>query len=304
MRITLPIRQTLASLLLFLLISSFCFASNDINIPIPQNSLANSEYNFDFKSELNLALAQATSTTDLNIHIIPDFNVNESDSYVTGLFSDNNLGDSDRLWSQTKLIFGLGFAVIGVIYMLPEDVSNWDKDASGDIWKKWKKNVTSGPTWDNDDPVINYIGHPYFGGVYYQVARNSGYSQWDSFAYSALMSTFYWEYGIEAFAETPSIQDLIVTPLGGWIYGEWAFQTQHKIIRQGGTVWGSKVVGSISLAFLDPVDSIAGGINNLFNRDVIKSGSAYFSTTPRLVEPKVAAKMNDYFGLEIQLTFQ
>ncbi|WP_422121346.1 DUF3943 domain-containing protein [Photobacterium damselae] len=26
------------------------------------------------------------------------------------------------------------------------------------------------------------------------------------------MSTVYWEYGVEAFAEVPSIQDLVVTP--------------------------------------------------------------------------------------------
>ena len=51
---------------------------------------------------------------------------------------------------------------------------------------------------------INYTGHSYFGCVYYQSTRKSGYRQLDGFIYSALMSTFYWEYGIEAFAEMPA----------------------------------------------------------------------------------------------------
>ncbi|MCK5880450.1 MAG: DUF3943 domain-containing protein [Sinobacterium sp.] len=268
------------------------------------NTGLNATYNFDFDSSYNTALALAVAEPEVHTVITPDYKVYESSSYLTGLFDPNNPGDGKRLWSQTKLIFGLGFAVIGAIYMMPADVSGWDKDDSSNLGKKYKDNVTSGPTWDSDDIGLNMIGHPYFGGVYYQVARNSGYSQWDSFVYTALMSTFYWEYGIEAFAEVPSIQDLIITPVGGWLYGEWAFQKQHQIIRRGSTVWGSKTMGSVSLFFLDPVDSIASGINNLFNGEVVTSGSVYFSTRPQLVEPKVAAKMHDYFGIELQLTFK
>ncbi|MCK5880594.1 MAG: DUF3943 domain-containing protein [Sinobacterium sp.] len=292
-------KPVLFVLVLLLSLPVIANSAEDFHIDLPEEN-----YNFDFNGQYDFALAQAVTEPQLQTAITPDFKTYESDSYISGLFSANNPGNGERLWSQTKLIFGLGFAVIGVIYMMPESVSNWDKDDSGDIGKKWKKNVTSGPTWDSDDAGLNYIGHPYFGGVYYQVARNSGYSQWDSFVYTTLMSTFYWEYGIEAFSEVPSIQDLIVTPVGGWIYGEWAFQQQHKIIRRGGTVWGSKAVGGISLFFLDPVDSIAGGINNLFNSEVITSGSVYFSTSPKLVEPKVAVKMHDYFGIELQLTYR
>ena len=110
--------------------------------------------------------------------------------------------------------------VAGVLALMPESITNWEKD-DVQLMNKWWDNVQSGPVWDRDDHVINYIGHPYFGGVYYQAARKSGYRQWDAFMYSTLMSTFYWEYGIEAFAEVPSIQDLVVTPTLGWVYGEW-----------------------------------------------------------------------------------
>lgn len=205
-------------------------------------------------------------------NLTPTFDLTNS-AYDISLFSAKNGEDGDRLWSQTTSIFGYGFGVIGLIALLPEDVSNWDKEQG--IFSKWSDNVKDGPVWDRDTGALNFIGHPYFGGVYYQVARKSGYRQWDAFVYSALMSTFYWEYGIEAFAETPSIQDLVITPVLGWAYGEWAFNTEMDIRKDGGTVLGSSMLGSTALFFLDPVDSMSVGINNLFNTEVIKAGTGY-----------------------------
>lgn len=195
--------------------------------------------------------------------------------YQVSIFSDANGEDRDRLWSQTNSIFAYGFGVIGLIALLPEDISNWDKEEG--IFNKWTDNVKGGPVWDRDTGALNLIGHPYFGGVYYQVARKSGYRQWDSFLYSTIMSTFYWEYGIEAFAETPSIQDLVITPVLGWAYGEWAFNTEMDIREDGGDVWGSSVLGSTALFFLDPVDSMSVGINNMFGKEIIRAGTGYVS---------------------------
>jgi Domain of unknown function (DUF3943)/Outer membrane protein beta-barrel domain len=193
--------------------------------------------------------------------------------YTVSLFNAQHGENSDRLWSQTKSIFGYGLGVVGFIYMLPEDVSNWDKE--GEVFRKWGDNVTSGPVWDRDAPWINYIGHPYFGGVYYQAARKSGYRQWDSFLYSLTMSTFYWEYGVEAFAEVPAIQDLVVTPVLGWAVGEWAFQTEQQIRKEGSQVWGSDFWGKTALFFLDPVDSLGDSINRLFGKQIVHAGTGY-----------------------------
>jgi len=200
--------------------------------------------------------------------------------FQMSLFSPQNGEDGARLWSQTKAIFGYGFGVIGLIALLPENISNWDKENG--ILGKWESNVKDGPVWDRDTLALNFIGHPYFGGVYYQVARKSGYRQWDAFLYSALMSTFYWEFGIEAFAETPSIQDLVITPVLGWVYGEWAFNTEMDIRDQGGTVFGSDALGSTALFLLDPVDAMSVGVNNLFGKEVIKAGTGLvtFNTVP------------------------
>lgn len=184
-----------------------------------------------------------TNTDWQNFKVDPSF---YEDPFQMSLFSPQNGEDSERLWSQTKSIFTFGFAVIGVIALLPEDISNWEK---GNILGKWDENVKN-PVWDRDGWVINVVGHGYFGGVYYQAARKSGYRQWDSFLYSTLMSTFYWEFGIEAFAEKPSIQDLWLTPVIGWGLGEWMYQQERSILADNGEVWGSETLGSVTLAVL------------------------------------------------------
>jgi len=222
--------------------------------------------------------------------------------YAVTLWDPQNGEDSERLWSQTKLMFGLGVGVAGFIALLPPEISNWDR-SDDRLLEKWWDNVREGPVWDEDNWAINYIGHPYFGGVYYQVARKSGYSQWDSFSYSALMSTFYWEYGLEAFAEVPSIQDLVVTPVGGWIYGEWAHQTEKEIIADGGTVWGSEGWGSTALFFLDPVDTIGEGINSMLGKDLIQTGMGMISPVPTYFDAVAGESYSGYWGVDMVFSF-
>ena len=212
----------------------------------------------------------ATNTRWENLTPAADF---YQSPFQVSLFSPQNGEDGARLWSQTSSIFAYGFGVIGLIALLPEDISNWDKEQG--IFNKWSDNVKNGPVWDRDTGMLNLVGHPYFGGVYYQAARKSGYRQWDAFLYSTIMSTFYWEYGIEAFAEVPSIQDLVITPVLGWAYGEWAFNTEMDLREDGGTIWGSSMLGSTALFFLDPVDSMSVGINNIFGKEIIRAGTGF-----------------------------
>jgi len=256
------------------------FAQETSQVPKPQVSKAQP------KSESEVKLSPAITTDNLDDiyreratntrweNLTPSADFYQSPFQVS-LFSPQNGEDSARLWSQTSSIFSYGFGVIGIIALLPEDISNWDKEQG--IFSKWTDNVKNGPVWDRDTGMLNIIGHPYFGGVYYQAARKSGYRQWDAFLYSALMSTFYWEYGIEAFAEVPSIQDLVITPVLGWAYGEWAFNTEMALREDGGTIWGSSILGNTALFFLDPVDYMSVGINNIFGKEIIKAGTGFVS---------------------------
>ncbi len=212
-----------------------------------------------------------------------------------------------KLWYQTKVTFGLALGVLGVIALLPESVSKWDKSEIRPI-KKWWNNLKSGPVWDTDEWYINYIGHPYFGSVYYVMARSSGYNQWNSFVYSFLMSTFLYEYGIEAMCEPPSIQDIIITPIGGWLYGEWAYQKKLKILDNDSEVMGSKALGSTALFLLDPVGNISQWIGGDSDEGTIQNLSIRLSVMPPASSfssyRKKSLDLDDrYFGVEVFFNF-
>ncbi len=229
-----------------------------------------------------------------------DFTLNfDEDPWAVTLFDENPVENQARLWSQTKLMFGLGVGVLGALAVLPESFTNWEKSEMKQFHKKWWDNVTSGPVMDKDDFFLNYVTHPYFGGVYYMVARESGYNQWNSFVYSFLMSTFYWEYGIEAIAEVPSWQDIIVTPVGGWLYGEWAFKQKRMIVDDNGLLWGSSGLGSTALFFLDPVDSIDQWINGDEEEQLIEDLNIRLAFTPTFYHVQNQNKDRNYFGLVV-----
>jgi opacity protein-like surface antigen len=271
-------------------------------LPQTENSLADpatlKELNADITADNLDGIYREMATNSRWENIRPANDFNEA-PYQLSIFSNKNGEDKERLWSQTKSIFGYGFGIIGLIALLPEDVSNWDSEEG--VFNKWTDNVKAGPVWDRDTMALNFIGHPFFGGAYYQIARKSGYRQWDAFVYSAIMSTFYWEYGVEAFAETPSIQDLVITPVLGWAYGEWAFNTEMQIRKGGNTVLGSSMLGSTALFFLDPVDYMSAGLNNMFGRELIRSGTGYvgLKEVPYGNAGKTDSQVNFNISLEI-----
>lgn len=283
--------------------ASVCAESNDYSVASRSVMLSTYEdeqgnWNYPLESDLTLDVAgyEPISTVDIEC-------LNSYGKFEVALFNPECGEDGERLWSQTKLMFGLGVGVAGVIWLLPEDVSGWDKSDPTPLGESWRNNVREGPVWDQDDHLINYVGHPYFGGVYYQSARNSGYNEWNSFFYSFLMSTFYWEYGLEAFAEVPSIQDLIVTPVGGYFYGEWAYKTERKILANGGHAFGSRGWGNVSLFLLNPVDRIGSGINSVVGKKWIKTGAVGITRMAPDVDRDLAKNMGEYWGLQLQLQF-
>lgn len=90
-------------------------------------------------------------------------------------------------------------------------VRNKDSKIFDTSLKKWGKNIISPELNDGDNFATNYVYHPYFGALYYQVYRDLGYSKEDSYIGSIIQSSL-WEFTIEGTVEKPSIVDLIVTP--------------------------------------------------------------------------------------------
>jgi hypothetical protein len=169
--------------------------------------------------------------------------------------------DYRRLGYNSVLYIGAAVVTFGTIWVMPENFTHWDKEAmrKKGFFYKWNENVEAGPVRDDDSFAMNYLAHPYCGGIYYMTARSSGFNIFESFSFSVIMSTFFWEYGIEAFAEIPSVQDLIFTPVAGSLVGEIFFITKKSIVRHDKKVLNSRFLGITSLFFIDPFNTILDG---------------------------------------------
>lgn len=171
--------------------------------------------------------------------------------------------DKSGLIRDSKLFLLYQVAIVGVIYLMPESISKWSEDdKNGNVFDKWEENVNN-LRKDKDDWAINFIGHPYFGAVYYVRARHRGYDRESSFWYSAIMSTIY-EYGIEAVFEPVSIQDLIFTPIGGAVMGEYFMIARENIKRNIATKSYTSTSDKVKLFFTDPLGSINAKVNRMF----------------------------------------
>lgn len=218
-----------------------------------------------------------------------------------GLFGRYSILAEDSLYFLIP-----AFAIMGIIYLLPEDVSNWEKD---DVnfqhgLDQWPENVTEWE-WDSDDEWINYIGHPYFGSTYYVYARHYGYSRLESFWFSFAISSFY-EIGIEAWAEPVSIQDMVITPVLGSLLGELLLPLEQRIKKNDNKVLGSTMLGTVSLAVIDPFGHIVPPLKrwtkSIFSNDAELQLTPTFSLTDRKYDDGENSGKEYRYGL--QLTVQ
>lgn len=177
-----------------------------------------------------------------------------------------------RIWENTGVLFAAGFATLGVLEILPENTTAWNKKdrMKTPFFKRWYKHFKCGPVWDSDLPLFNYILHPYAGAAYYMGARSQGLNVLGSFAYCFCISTFFWEYGIECFNEVPSIQDLIITPIGGMVLGEAFYIAKRHIVDNDYRLLGSPVLGNAVAIIIDPVNEVLGFVFGNSARQWIK----------------------------------
>ncbi|MCR5288509.1 MAG: DUF3943 domain-containing protein [Treponema sp.] len=142
------------------------------------------------------------------------YNSETTSSGLSSLYSKPNDGEKHYL-----LAFG-GVAIIsGTIY-------SWNRYVTKSDWSKVTLDYMAHfyeheASFDIDWYWTNFVLHPYQGGLYYMIGRGSNLNKIESFALSAIGSTA-WEY----FAETnsPSINDMIYTPIGGFVVGEMLYR--------------------------------------------------------------------------------
>ena len=171
-----------------------------------------------------------------------------------------NMPNVKKLVINTATLYAAGVLTLGVLELLPEDATAWNKKEIRDtpLFERWWNHVREGPVWDKDNWVFNYILHPYGGAAYYMSARTQGCSAINSFLYGFAVSTIFWEYGIEAFNEIPSYQDMFITPIVGAIMGEAFYKLKRRILQDDTSLFGSRLLGNITLFLIDPVNEVLG----------------------------------------------
>ncbi len=222
----------------------------------------------------------------------------------------SNMSEKQKIALTSLLDFGvMGVGTMGLIYALPESISKWDKSRGfAALAGQYKDRIKAGPVIDKDDWAVNYIGHPLSGAFYYTMVRHQGFTALESAAFSFCMSTFFWEYGLEAFAEIPSIQDLILTPLIGSLIGEVFYSWGNAIERNDGKLLGSKGLGKTATVLMNPAGALAKKINHIAKYKLIKDAELSFVTkNPMNNSPIFGNEINGedkkYMGLQLKFKF-
>lgn len=202
----------------------------------------------------------------------------------------------------------MGAGMVGIIYAMPESISKWNKsEGFSNMAGRWNERVSAGPVIDHDDWAVNYIGHPISGAAYYTMVRHQGFSALEAAGFTFCMSTFFWEYGLEAFAEVPSIQDLILTPLIGSIVGEAFYQLSLKIQKNDNMIYGSKALGRTALVLMNPAGELANQINSVAKYDLIKNAKLSVvnrpSTNIRSLQGPEKYSNSNYIGFELKMSY-
>lgn len=169
--------------------------------------------------------------------------------------------DWRRLWINTGVLTGAFVGTLLVLECLPEDATTWNRAELQmvPLFTRYRRHVfEKGPEWDHDKFIFNYVLHPYAGAVYFMSARSVGFNFWQSMLYCTLISNVGWEFGIEAFMERPSYQDLIITPFVGSAIGECFYKTKRYLVEHDYHLFGSSVLGNIVAFFIDPVNEVVG----------------------------------------------
>jgi hypothetical protein len=210
-------------------------------------------WTFDLRSQYHSA-ARLTEPS-LNVGMAPI-----GYSYTGSNFRlDRSSSGGSQFLNSCKLVGGFELGLLGVMMLLPKDVTKWEDDFVQDAVHNLGTAFSSPPVWDQDDWALNYVGHPYAGSLYYNAMREQGAGPFQSFWFSVFASTA-WEYVIEGVAERPSIQDLWVTPVVGSLLGELFHQATLEMKKDG-----TSVPEKVLITIINPLSVIFHGYRYQIN---------------------------------------
>jgi len=104
-------------------------------------------------------------------------------------------------------------------------------DAGGSL-EKYKKNFFPNNIqwWDGDSSWWNFVGHPYVGSQTYLYYRARGYNKSESF-WGSFTACFLFESTIEVFHDGFSFNDAVITPISGYVLGNWIEKKSIEMIN-------------------------------------------------------------------------
>lgn len=137
---------------------------------------------------------------------------------------DYNAEDPSRGWANV----GRALASVGVANALVWHY-NW---LVGEEWayvtrQELAHNLRGGFSFDGNKLPTNFLSHPYHGSSYFNVARASGLSFWESAPF-AFVGSLSWELAGES--EAPSTNDLLATTMGGIVLGEILYRLSSDLL--------------------------------------------------------------------------
>jgi hypothetical protein len=152
---------------------------------------------------------------------------------------------------QTGMHTGAAFLQLGALLALDAGWYEWqielnkqDFDFARSFEGQWKRLATpAGHRFDDNDRYLN-VGHAFMGAVYYQIARAHGGSLLQATLFNIAASTT-WEVTVEH-REVVSVNDQIVTGLGGVPIGEALFRASDVFARGKPTLRNRILMGVLS----------------------------------------------------------
>jgi len=170
-------------------------------------------------------------------------------------FEDNGkqeeeLPQEDISWKKKRV----GRAILELVPMLGTSQTNywikytkWLEDWQFQLtWKDQKRRFFSleGQKFDSNCFKTNWT-HSLAGALYYNFARSNNLTWSESLLFTTLTS-LYWEFFVE-WREVVSVNDNILTSIGGFSIGEAMYQTSKYFLDRPGT--GNKIIGTL----FDPI---------------------------------------------------
>jgi hypothetical protein len=136
---------------------------------------------------------------------------------------------------------------VGVVwYQSQIELNKLDFDFDRTWSDQWRRLTTSaGYRLDDNNPTLN-VGHAFMGTIYHQFARANGGGMGEALLFDFVTSST-WEVAVEH-REVVSINDTIVTSLGGVALGEGLFQLGEFFARSEPTVLNRVLMSVVSPA--------------------------------------------------------